>query len=166
MKKHPLIHGPTCLSPIDHRPRPRSQVSFQSPRYRAVYLGASSRILQDPGLRSQLAFPLFVARRAAPRVDEGARRVCLLAAELQRHVLALDREERRMELHVGERLMDLDLSPGGLRDEAAWAAALARLVGCLRWLARVAEAAMPLLEQGEAEAEGAPGGKEQVQHGS
>lgn len=136
-------------------------MGFQSPRYRAVYLGASSRILQDPGLRSQLAFPLFVARRAAPRVDEGARRVCLLAAELQRHVLALDREERRMELHVGERLMDLDLSPGGLRDEAAWAAALARLVGCLRWLARVAGAAMPLLEQEQADAEGALGGEEE-----
>jgi hypothetical protein len=132
-------------------------VGFQSQRYKAVYLGPSSRILQDPGLRTQLAFPLFIARRAAPRVDEGARRVCLLAAEMQRHVLALDREERRMELHVGERLMDLDLSVGGLKDEAAWATALARLVGCLRWLVRVAGAAMPLLQGAEEEGAGVEG---------
>lgn len=121
-------------------------MGFQSPRYKAVYLGASSRILQAPGLRTQIAFPLFVARRAAPRVDEGARRVCLLAAELQQHVLALDREERRMELHVGERLMDLDLGVRGMKDEAAWATALARLVGCLRWLVRVAGSGVPLAE--------------------
>lgn len=130
-------------------------MGFYSPKYRAVYLGASSRLVQDPGRPSQVAFPLFVPRRGAARIDEGARRLCALAAEVQRHVLALDGEERRMELHVGERLMDLEVGVGGLRDEAAWATALARLVGCVRWLVRVAGAAMPLLLQ---EADGGGGG--------
>ncbi|EWM21397.1 hypothetical protein Naga_100479g3 [Nannochloropsis gaditana] len=126
-------------------------------RYRAVYMGGASRIVQDPGKKSQLTFPLFVVeggrlggkggggraggasasalrQQQATRMDEGVRRLCLLVTEIQKHVLTVDEGERALALEQEERLFELDVASLGLGEERGWNVVLRRLAGALNWL--------------------------------
>ncbi|GAB5035106.1 Hypothetical protein NocV09_02301210 [Nannochloropsis oceanica] len=130
-------------------------------RYRAVYVGAASRLVQDQGRKNQLAFPLFVVggggrggrklrggggegkegkqqQQHYGRLEEGVRRLCLLVSEVQKFVLAGDEEGRELVMEKEERLYMLDLTKTGLRDETAWNTAVQRLVAALGWLVRAA----------------------------